>query len=59
MSGTVKLLLIIWLIWIGIRIINGNFNTQQPSEPISTEELRDKIEKFREDSELLLDNNLD
>ena len=59
MSGAVKLLLIIWLIWIGIRLINGNFNTQQPSEPISTEELRDKIEKFREDSELLLDNNLD
>lgn len=59
MSGTVKLLLIIWIIWIGIRLINGNFNTQQPSEPISTEELRDKIEKFREDSELLLDNNLD
>ena len=59
MSGTVKLLLIIWIIWIGIRVINGNFYSQQPSEPISTEELRDKIEKFREDSELLLDNNLD
>ncbi len=59
MSGTVKLLLIIWLIWIGIRLINNNISTQQPSEPISTEELRDKIEKFREDSELLLDNNLD
>ena len=59
MSGTVKLLLIIWIIWIGIRLISGNISTHQPSEPISTEELRDKIEKFREDSELLLDNNLD
>ena len=59
MSGTVKLLLIIWIIWISIRLINGNISSQQPSEPISTEELRDKIEKFREDSELLLDNNLD
>ena len=59
MSGTVKLLLIIWIIWIGIRLISGNISTQQPSEPISTEELKDKIEKFREDSELLLDNNLD
>ena len=57
MSGTFKLLLIIFIIWVGGRLIYNIINTDEPSDPISIEEIENLMNKFEEDSETLLDNS--
>ena len=57
MSGTFKLLLIIFIIWVGGRLIYNIINTDEPSDPISVEELDNMLDKFEEDSKTLLDNS--
>ena len=56
MSGTLKIILIIIIILDGGRRIY-NYVTEEPSDPISIEEIENLMNKFEEDSETLLDNS--
>ncbi len=56
MSNTFKLILIIIVILDGGRRIY-NYVTEEPSDPISIEEIENLMNKFEENSETLLDNS--
>ena len=56
MSNTFKLILIIIVILDGGRRIY-NYVTEEPSDPISIEEIENLMNKFEEDSNTLIDNN--
>ena len=57
MSDTFKLILIIIIILDGGRRIY-NYVTEDPSDPISIEEIENLMNKFEEDSETLLDEGI-
>ena len=56
MSGTFKLILIIIVILDGGRRIY-NYVTEEPSDPISIEEIENLMNKFEDDSKTSLDNS--
>ena len=57
MSGTLKIILIIIIILDGGRRIY-NYVTEEPSDPMSIEEIENLMNKFEEDSETLLDKGI-
>ena len=57
MSNTFKLILIIIVILDGGRRIY-NYVTEEPSDPITIEEIENLMNKFEEDSETILDEEI-
>lgn len=55
MSGTSKLLLIIFIVWVGGRLIYNLNNTDKPYDPISVDELDNVLNKFEDDSKTLFE----
>ena len=55
MSGTSKLLLIIFIVWAGGRLIYNLNNTDKPYDPISVDELDNVLNKFEDDSKTLFE----
>ena len=56
MSGRYKLILLIFLIWISVRLFNNYLDPREQTEPVSTKELESMINKFEIESENIIND---